>query len=292
MSWMAPGAETVQVKLWTGFNSALLLSVVTVLAGLAVLRCHGKIITGFSRVSLPIADALYDRVLAGVVALANWQTRLLQSGYLRNYLLIILGATGALIGLKLWRYGGLEAGSGMYEFSWPTMVVALMMFFAIGLAITAKKRLTALIALGVIGYGVALIFAVYSAPDLAITQILVETLTVALFAWVVYKLPGLRQFSTRRTVWVDGVVSLGAGVLVTLLILKSKAVQFAPSISEQLTEWSAPEAHGNNVVNVILVDFRALDTFGEVMVLAIAAVGVWALLIPSGKSQSKPQSKS
>lgn len=74
-----------------------------------------------------------------------------------------------------------------------------------------QKRLTELIALGVIGYGVALIFAVYSTPDLAITQILVETLTVALFAWVVYKLPALRKLSQTSTMLFDAVVIIAAG---------------------------------------------------------------------------------
>lgn len=275
---MSPGSMAPEVKLWTGFNLALLLSVITVAGGFAVLKSYEKVLAAMSRINLPSADAVYDQLLRGIIALANWQTRLLQSGYLRNYLIIILGSSTALIGLKLWHFEGYATVDDVSRFSWPALVVSVIMFFAIGLAITAQKRLTAIIALGVIGYGVALIFAVYSAPDLAITQILVETLTVALFAWVVYKLPELRKFSNSRTLVFDAIVSLSCGVLVTLLILKTKALQLAPSISEQLAKLSYPEAHGANVVNVILVDFRALDTFGEIAVLAIAAIGVWTLL--------------
>lgn len=284
MLLMAPGGHTPDVKLWTGFNLALLLSVITVIGGFAVLRAQRKLLVAMSYFRLPSADAIYDLVMRGILSLANWQTRVLQSGYIRNYLIIIFGSTVCLVSIKLWRSDGFALGDSINAFSWPAFLVAIVMIFAIGLAITAQKRLTALIALGVIGYGVALIFAVYSAPDLAITQILVETLTVALFAWVVYKLPGLRKLSGTRTIILDAIISFATGALVTVLILKSKALQMGSSISEQLVQWSYVEAHGANVVNVILVDFRALDTFGEIIVLAIAAIGVWALLRKPGKT--------
>jgi len=291
MSVMAPSAVSTEVKLWTGFNIALLLSVVTVVAGFAVLHFHAKALVATASLKAPSADKIYDLALKSMVGLANWQTRVLQSGYLKNYLLIIIGSTVALIGFKLWRSESFSLGDGIDAFSWPAFVITIIMLLAIGLAITAQKRLTALIALGVIGYGVALIFAVYSAPDLAITQILVETLTVALFAWVVYKLPGMKKLSRTRTIIIDAAISIAAGVLVTLLILKSKALQLAPSISEKLAEWSYSEAHGANVVNVILVDFRALDTFGEIVVLAIAAIGVWALLRKNTKTEHETEAK-
>ena len=158
------------------------------------------------------------------------------------------------------------------------VLVGLLMLAAIVLAVTTESRLTALLALGTVGFGVAWIFATYSAPDLAITQILVETLTVVLFAWVVYKLPAFRILSNRRTLLFDALISGVAGILVTLLVLKSQLVSIGPEISDTLVRWSLPEAKGANVVNVILVDFRALDTWGEICVLAIAALGVWALL--------------
>jgi multicomponent Na+:H+ antiporter subunit A len=134
------------------------------------------------------------------------------------------------------------------------------------------------VALGVVGFGMSFLFALFSAPDLAITQVLVETLTVALFAWVIHKLPAFTEYSGRRTRLLDAGVALVAGSLVTVLVLKSKALELAPAISDTLAAWSLPHAHGANVVNVILVDFRALDTLGEITVLAIAAIGVWALL--------------
>lgn len=290
MEIMVPHGHAHKVKLWTGFNLPLLLSLITVMAGIAVILFHEKAMQIYAKIKIPTADRVYDRVLSSIIAFANWQTRTLQSGYLRNYLLIILGTTVLLSGYKLWGYGSFDVSTQFDNFSWPALIMVLIMFYAIWLAVTATQRLTALISLGVVGYGVALLFAVYSAPDLAITQILVETLTVALFAWVVYKLPNLRVFSTKGTLIFDAIVSTAIGALITVILLKSKTIQLAPSISKQLTEWSYPEANGANVVNVILVDFRALDTFGEITVLAIAAIGVWALLRKRGKNLSNSKS--
>ena len=265
------------VKAWQGFNLPLLLSAFTLLIGLVIATYHKPIRRTIDEHAVPFTERSYDWIMEGTLRLANWQTRILQSGLLRNYLLTIIVSTCTLILLKLWRFGAVP----MFEYGTvvtPVMLAtALLMFVGMGLAITTNSRLTALVSLGAVGYGVALIFALFSAPDLAITQILVETLTVVLFAWVVYRLPGFRTYSTRRVLLWDALVAGVVGILVTVLVLKSKTLEMGPSISERLAEWSLPEAYGANVVNVILVDFRALDTWGEITVLAIAAIGVWAL---------------
>ncbi|MGB0369904.1 MAG: hydrogen gas-evolving membrane-bound hydrogenase subunit E [Opitutales bacterium] len=291
MTLMAPAADPISIKLWAGFNLPLLLSGVTVALG-AVIVVLGKRIQLFAeKVKMRTFDEYYDVFLKGVVGLANWQTRTLQSGNLRHYLIIILCGSFALVAYKLSNSGQFGLGDQVQSFSWPAVFIILTMFPAILFAITTQNRITALIALGVIGFGIALIFAIYSAPDLAITQILVETLTVALFAWVVSKLPKLRMISDKSKLFWDALISISAGALVTIMVLKSKAVDLGTRISDQLTAWSYPEAHGSNVVNVILVDFRALDTLGEVVVLFIAAVGVWALLSNSKKITEKEVSQ-
>lgn len=285
-SVVTPGYPAPEIKIWAGLNLPLLLSVLTVLLGLVLLYFQDAFRKGVDAIRIPAADDVYDGALQGVIKSANWQTRMLQSGYLRHYLLIILGATAVLVSFKLWRFSMFSLGDGESAFSLPVFLMILAMLYAVWLAVRATTRLTALIALGVIGFGVAMIFAAFSAPDLAITQVLVETLTMALFAWVVYKLPTIRVFSARKTVLVDAVFSCLIGMMVSLLILKSKALEFAPRISERLAEWSYPEAHGANVVNVILVDFRALDTFGEIIVLGIAAVGAYVLLKRPARTSS------
>lgn len=272
------------VKLWSGFNIPLLLSVITVALGLALFLLRKPIKAFQNKLLIPGAESAYDLIFRSTISLATWQTLRLQSGYLRNYLIIILLATGALIVLKLATFGGYTDFRITNSLTPGGTVIVLLMIFGTWLAVTAKSRLTALIGLGTVGYGMALIFALFSAPDLAITQILVETLTVVLFAWVVHKLPEYRNLSSRRSKFIDGLVAGFAGIIATLLVLKSRAVTLGPRMSETLAEMSYPQGFGSNVVNVILVDFRALDTWGEIVVLAVAALGAWALL---GRKDSK-----
>ncbi len=266
------------VKLWAGFNLPLLLSAITLVVGLLIFRFREFISVLQKKLTPPGAEAAYDAIFKFVLVFANWQTRTLQSGYLRNYLLIIIAATGMLILTKLIRFGGLADFTIVNSVTPVGIIVVTLMIGATLLAVVSKSRLTALISLGTVGYGVALIFAIFSAPDLAITQILVETLTVVLFAWVVHKLPAYRELSSRRAKLFDASVAAFSGIVVTVLVLKSKSVNLGERMSDTLTEMSYPLAHGANVVNVILVDFRALDTWGEICVLAIASIGVWSLL--------------
>jgi multicomponent Na+:H+ antiporter subunit A len=156
-------------------------------------------------------------------------------------------------------------------------------------ACLAKSRFTAILALGFVGLGIAILYFLYSGPDLAMTQILVETLTLVLFVLAFRNLPLLKEFSKPRTRIRDGILSLGFGAMMGSLVLV--AFHFAPPmppISGFMGEASYPEANGRNVVNVILVDFRALDTLGEITVLAIAALGVLAMLKLKPKDRKKP----
>ena len=149
----------------------------------------------------------------------------------------------------------------------------------------SKSRISTIVSMGVTGYGISLIYMYYSAVDLAITQIIVETLTVVMFVLVLQKLPRFATLSKRISRIRDAIIALSFGSVMTVLALKSINVDFNNSISSFYMENSATKAFGNNVVNVILVDFRALDTLGEVVVLIIAAIGVFTLL--NFKTQKK-----
>ena len=266
------------ISLWHGINLPLILSVATVSLGIVLIFLNKRAAAILVAVKLPSMEQVYEALFNSTLKLATWQTRMLQSGLLRNYLLIIILATASLVASKLSRFGGIELPVIDSSASLQVWAVGILMFIAVFAAIVSSTRLTALISLGVVGYGVAFLFAEFSAPDLAITQILVETLTVALFAWVVMRLPeiSVKDFPRRR--YLDAAVAISCGLLVTVLVLKSMALDLAPSIATTLVEWSLKEANGANVVNVILVDFRALDTWGEITVLSIAAIGVWSLL--------------
>jgi multicomponent Na+:H+ antiporter subunit A len=129
-----------------------------------------------------------------------------------------------------------------------------------------------------VGIGVALIFIIYGAPDVAITQLLVETLVVVLFAVAALRLPRLDAGGRKVHRPLDAVLALAVGATVTVVLLAVTTGPIDRDITAYYETVAWPEAYGRNIVNVILVDFRALDTFGEIAVVVIAALSAFALL--------------
>ena len=147
------------------------------------------------------------------------------------------------------------------------------------LVVRARSILFAVASLGLVGYGLALLFLFFGGPDLALTQFAVETLTVILFVLVLRRLPPLRTVSSALDAGPGRGRGPGrAGPLMTGIVLATAAAYHPAPLREYFARASVPLAHGRNVVNVILVDFRALDTLGEITVLAVAALGVFALM--------------
>jgi multicomponent Na+:H+ antiporter subunit A len=164
--------------------------------------------------------------------------------------------------------------------------VAVLILVAAVVAARARSRLAAIASLGVVGFGVALIYVLYGAPDLAMTQFMVETLTVILLLLVFYHLPHMAQLNSGVGRVRDLAASVAAGAIVTVLVLTASAQERVGHLTEYFAEHSLPDAHGRNVVNVILVDFRGLDTMGEITVLAVAGIGIYSLLklrLPGGR---------
>ena len=210
--------------------------------------------------------------------LADWQTRLLQNGKLGNYMIVMILTTVVLVGYTLLSQYGFNLYLRVDDVAFYELSIALLMLLATLYAVYTRSRLGAVACMGVLGFTVALVFIHFSAPDLGITQILVETLTVILLVLVLFKLPGFSRYSSRFEVIRDGSVAMLMGLLMTLLTLAAIDVQFFETISGFFVESSYPLAKGHNIVNVILVDFRALDTLGEIFVLAIAALRVFSML--------------
>jgi multicomponent Na+:H+ antiporter subunit A len=153
-------------------------------------------------------------------------------------------------------------------------ILSFLVLAACGSILLSKSYLHSLLSVGVVGFAIAGFYAQYSAPDLAITQILVETIGIVLSVFLFLAIPGMKQRSPLQIK--PALISLSLGVMVGLVSL-----QFLDSpnwrISEYFKENSFDLAHGKNIVNVILVDFRALDTMGEVLVVLLAGIGVLAL---------------
>jgi multicomponent Na+:H+ antiporter subunit A len=220
----------------------------------------------------------YAQILAGLNFTARWQTRILQSGYLRYYLLAVICVTVLAVGYPLTTHNDFALELRWSDYRFFELALAILIFVATLMATFTSSRLGAVTALGVVGYSIALLFILFGAPDVAMTQFLIETLMVILFVSVFYFLPRYSVMSRTSVRWRDGVVALFAGALMTGLTLVATSVQFHQPISGFFAEHSVTVAHGRNIVNVILVDFRGFDTLGEITVLGVAGVGVYALL--------------
>ncbi len=286
-------AYPIQVKLalWHGVNPMLILSIITVTVGGVVYLVYRPLQAPARRIDQFVASVgpqqWYHWGLQGLLELAVRLTRLLQNGYLRHYLLLVVVTTLGLVGYTLVGRGG---------FGWPVLawdvrfheaVVAGIILVAAYMAVRATSRLTAVIALGAVGYGVALVYVYFGAPDLAMTQFSVETLTVILFVLVLYRLPRFTSFTGKAERTRDVVISLTVGALMTLLVLAATAVPEESHLTDFFAENSVSLAKGRNIVNVILVDFRGLDTMVEITVLAVAAIGVYALIHLQPKEPSE-----
>jgi multicomponent Na+:H+ antiporter subunit A len=281
----------IHLKLWHGFNLVLGLSVLTLILGAVLFRM------------IKPSEALFNKTLRFEIAspkelvlkfsrlfryFASKWTGLFQNGYLRNYVITILGFLTFLLGYRLF-YGVrfLIDTESLTEITLYEVIVVLIMGVSIVFTVFSKSRLVAVASLGVIGYSICLIFLFYSAPDLAMTQFSIDTLTVILFVLVLYNLPKYKDISSKTIRIRDGVLAIFFGSLIAMLTLEVLSEPQNRETSIYYAENAYLLAKGKNVVNVILVDFRGFDTIVEITVLAIAAIGVFSLLKLRLKSVEK-----
>lgn len=277
-------------KLWEGFNAALLLSAISILIAVTGYKFRVKVWQFADRMATKSDfrfDNLFSISLNAFIKFCKWQTKIVQNGSLKTYMVISI--TGFLIILSITLFN-LE--NIPYQFNLESVGPAEILLFTILicaaiLAIFSSSLMSSLVALGIIGFGLAVIYTMFGAPDLAITQIMVETLTAVMFMAVIYKLPPLKKYGSKRTTYMDLIFSLVCGLIVTLLILKAQGLKISSPVSETMVNLSYTEAKGKNVVNVILVDFRALDTLGEITVLLTAAIGAGILLRKSRRKKER-----
>ncbi len=281
----------VKLALWHGLTPMLGLSALTFLLGFGLATLRRALqprIAAFWHALAPLGPAnLYHRFVHGLLSLASWQTAVLQSGYLRIYVLVIVLTTVALASMTI-------VLKGVTLTLLPWQPPRFYDFALVGVILTAaflvtrsRSRVATIALLGSIGFSIAVLFLLYSAPDLAMVQFAIETLTVILFVLVLYKLPKFSRLSSRRTRIADVFFALTGGLLMTLLMLLVSRHTSDASVAAYYAANSLAQANGRNIVNVILVDFRGLDTLGEITVLAIAAIGVFSLIRLGGKPGRK-----
>jgi len=273
--------QNMHLSLWHGFNWLLALSLLTFALG-ALLYVNRGTLQAATRFAVPFTSrgpshwyALWFRSLTWT---ATTQTRILQNGYLRVYLATIMSVTGAMAWYTFFSEAEVTMAMDWRDMRLYEWILALLALVGALATVRAKTFLRAVMALGVVGYSVALIFVLFGAPDLAMTQFLIETLTLILFVFVFYYMPPFKRFSTKRIIVRDAMIATLAGTFFTVLVLSATSVQWHPAISSYFAEHSLLLGQGRNIVNVILVDFRGFDTLGEITVLGVAGIGVYSLV--------------
>ncbi len=281
-SLLTEGTEFVtHIKFWHDFTPELFMTIGVIIFGILLYLTYPK----WRKIYKVFPDKLtLNRLYDGILERSqNGSYRLTSSymtGSIRSYLVyiftffIIILATSLVVKNAFKLDTSKVSSIGIYE-------LLLALFVVIGAISTvfAKTRLASILLLGAVGYTVSLFYVLFRAPDLALTQLVIETVSVALFLVCFYHLPKLRKEDSRiRFKLTNALISVGVGVMVTLIALSAHSNKFFESISQYYIENTYSEAAGKNMVNVILVDFRGFDTLFEITVLAIASLGIYGMI--------------
>lgn len=260
----------------------LLLSALTVALALAVYVWQASARAAVAAALAMVGwgpDRGFDQAMRGLLRASFAVGRVVQNGRLDIYMKV----TFVVIALALLAtpavYGEWPEAPPLPDlrgYEWCVLAIALIGVLTV---VRARSRLTAIVSLGIQGFAVALIFLLLGAPDLSFTQFMIETLSVVILALVMTRLR--LQRSDRRPVHmrlVDAAVAVAAGTGFCLLLLKAVQQPFDSRLSDFFSAYSRAVAHGRNIVNVIIVDFRGLDTLGEISVVMIAGLAILALI--------------
>lgn len=276
-----PQEVDVHVSYWHGFNTELFMTLGIFAVGFLMFWTLAKWQKSYELYPDTLTlNRLYDNMMFLSDIGANRFSRLYMTGFIRSYLVYMFSF---LIIIVLGTFVLNEAFAidlnnlapvGLYE-----IVIMIALLGSTLTILFSKSRLTAIIALGAVGYSVALFFVIFRAPDLALTQLVIETISVALFLLAFYHLPQISRKEERMHFRIgNAIIAFGVGVTMTLVALASHAGKALPSISEFYKETVYTEAAGGNIVNVILVDYRGFDTLFEIAVLGIAGIGIITLI--------------
>ncbi|TDR05963.1 monovalent cation/H+ antiporter subunit A [Marinomonas communis] len=285
------------LAIWHGFNIPLLMSVIALLGGLLVYYNRQHLFKFQAQFPTNDPKVLFERAIQQLVGKATWLINFFENGSLQRYLYFLFMFT---IVMSAYPLLDLNATAGRRpEIPVDALSItgaALLSIASLATVIWHRRRMVALLTLSVVGLIVTLAFARFSAPDLALTQLSVEVVTIILLMLALFFLPQKtpKESSPRRVVRDLGISAMIGGIVGTVIY----ALMTRPldTISDFFTENSKTGGGGTNVVNVILVDFRGFDTLGEITVLGIAALGIFKLIarmrlyMPSSNEQGRPWS--
>ncbi|MFS0703936.1 Na+/H+ antiporter subunit A [Cellulomonas sp. 179-A 9B4 NHS] len=280
-----PHGEPGHLVLWAGITPAFWLTVGILGVGALLFVARDRVERWQQRVPAVVeADRVYRRSMRRLDDLAADVTALTQRGSLPVYLGIILVTWVVAVGATLVSGTSWPDAVRPWDYAAQAVFAAVVITSAV-LTARARRRLKAVILLGVGGYAVAGLFLLHGAPDLALTQVLVETVTLVVFVLVLRRLP---PYFSDRPLAVSRYVRLALGLAVGLTVAGIALVAPSARVHAPVSEDFAAEAYefggGKNIVNVTLVDIRAWDTMGEISVLLVAATGVASLVFLSARS--------
>ncbi|BBZ26500.1 monovalent cation/H+ antiporter subunit A [Mycolicibacterium madagascariense] len=286
----APGGADYHLALWHGVNLPLLVSILVLLAGaVAFVARHRLRRVRVGYLPLGNADRIYDAVIKGTDVFAVRLTALTQRGSIPATQAVIL-STLVLLPTAMLLLGARDVPH-LELWDSPLQVVVGLFILAAALSATMlRNRLAAVLLVGVTGYGCGVIFVFHGAPDLALTQFLVETLTLVIFVLVLRSLPAeADRVHVNRLRLPRIALSLAVGVSVTVLAMFAMAARTTRPLADLLPDAAYYRGNGANTVNVLLVDIRAWDTMGEVCVLLVAATGVASMVFRNRRFGAAPR---
>jgi multicomponent Na+:H+ antiporter subunit A len=285
-----PGeAHAMSVHLPTELTPAVAMSAITILTGAAAYPFYDRLRDGVRWLSQgPLrADWWYDTAVFGLERASALTLPRIQTGFFRTSAAWMLGAT-SLLALAAYVAAGIQLPTFTgISIALPVILVLVVAVVGAGAVSIAPSHVAGVLTLSVLGFMVALFYVLASAPDLALTQLVVETLVLVIFLLVLDRLPAFYGEASRTKTARDAVLAGGVGIMVFITVLVATAPSPDTIASFFVKNAPLPEGGGGgNIVNVILVDFRAFDTMGEISVIAMAALAVLTLVAMRGRGES------
>lgn len=280
----------VNIYFWHGFTAEVWMTLGVILLGIVVYRVYGRLsLVDKEWRSGYTLNQVYDGSIRLVERVSRSVTGLYMTGSMRHYLMYIFTLIIVVVGGSLLYADGITFGQGQYAPVTFFEVVAVLVMLTGALAIPfARSRIAAILLTGMVGYMVTLLFILFRAPDLALTQMIVEVVSVTLFLLCFRHLPRLKREKVKFRVKIPKlIIAVGFGATMTLVALAALGSSPFESISSYYVENSYTLGGGKNIVNVLLVDFRGFDTMFEITVLGLASLAIYSMI----KLQLEPGSK-
>ncbi|TQR18364.1 Na+/H+ antiporter subunit A [Psychrobacillus vulpis] len=285
LAYQVPADVGFTIKAWHGFDSlAMYMTLGVFLVGYLLFKTIPKWSPIYKTFPTKLSlNGMYDGLMRLGDSGANRFSSIYMTGSIRSYFVYMFTAIIVLLGGTMWiKDAFVISYENLAPIRFFEILISIILIVGTITILVTKSRLTAIIALGAVGYTVALFYILFKAPDLALTQLVIETVSVALFLGAFYHLPQMNKHEKgkedRGFRLGNFLIALGVGVMVTLIAISSHSQKLIPSISEYYKETVYSEAGGGNIVNVILVDYRGFDTLFEISVLTIASLGIIGMI--------------